>query len=82
MAICKEARIPHKDMENNVCTISADYAAHTLLCNLDNYLITTEADLELLKSNGNSVKKVFLFGVDFNLTSQSLIVGLQIQIRE
>ena len=38
------------DMENNAQTVTGDYAAHTLLCNMDKYVITTEADLELLKT--------------------------------
>lgn len=38
------------EMEDKVNTVSADFAAHALLCNLDDYVITTEPDLELLKS--------------------------------
>ncbi|EKE42096.1 hypothetical protein ENUP19_0202G0013 [Entamoeba nuttalli] len=37
-------------MENNVQTVTADYAAHALLCNLDRYVITSEPDLDLLKN--------------------------------
>jgi short-subunit dehydrogenase len=41
-----------RDMEDNVKTVSADHAAHCLLSglNLNKYVITTEADLELLKN--------------------------------
>jgi short-subunit dehydrogenase len=49
------------DMENNVQTISADYAAHTLLCNLDNYCITTEADLEMLKNATSFMSEFDIF---------------------
>lgn len=45
------------DMENNVQTVTGDYAAHTLLCNMDKYVITTEADLELLKTSTHFMGK-------------------------
>lgn len=39
------------DVENNAKNISADEAAHILLANLDKYMITSEPDLELLKTS-------------------------------
>ncbi|ELP94948.1 3-ketodihydrosphingosine reductase precursor, putative [Entamoeba invadens IP1] len=40
-----------QQMEDNVKTITADEAAHNLLCNLDKYVITSEPDLELMKNS-------------------------------
>ena len=45
------------DMENNVKNISADEGAHVLLSNLDKYMITSEPDLELLKTSPNFMNK-------------------------
>ena len=39
------------DMENNAKNITADEAASVLLSNLDKYMITSEPDLELLKTS-------------------------------
>ena len=39
------------DMENNAKNITADEAASILLSNLDKYMITSEPDLELLKTS-------------------------------
>lgn len=52
-----------RDVEDNVQTISADYAAHTLLCNMDKYIITTEPDLELLKNGPHFMGEHFLLDV-------------------
>lgn len=52
-----------REVEDNVQTISADYAAHTLLCNMDKYVITTEPDLELLKNGPHFMGKHSLLDV-------------------
>ncbi|KAL7720740.1 3-dehydrosphinganine reductase [Entamoeba marina] len=40
-----------RDVEDNVSTLTAEQAAKICLMNLDNYVITTEPDLELLKNS-------------------------------
>ena len=45
------------DMESNAKNISADEAAHILLSNLDKYMITSEPDLELLKTCSHFMNK-------------------------